>query len=283
MVIAYFIQLNPFRREKYILSGWVHILKNNMKANHILSILLSISACLYYACKKDATTQTNGSGKLNIEFENRAGNEPLVLNTKHYTNNHGDDFTISTFKYYVSNIQLKKEDGSIISIPESYFLIDAADESSNIIKIDKAPVGDYTSISCMIGVDAPRNSAGAQTGALDPAKGMYWNWNTGYIFVKMEGNSPQSTATGHKLVFHIGGFKEPTNCIRSFSSDFNTPLRIRTDKNPRLHFIADVSALFKGTASVNFADINTIMGGPNAVTIVNNYANGIFHLDHVHN
>ena len=66
----------------------------------------------------------------------------------------------------------------------------------------------------MIGVDSARNTSGAQLGALDPANSMFWSWNSGYIFVRMEGNSPQSTQPYNKLQFHIGGFKGATNCIK---------------------------------------------------------------------
>ena len=43
-------------------------------------------------------------------------------------------------------------------------------------------------------------------GDLDPIKGMYWEWRTGYIDLKVEGNSPASNERKNDVFFHLGGF-----------------------------------------------------------------------------
>ncbi len=71
----------------------------------------------------------------------------------------------------------------------------------------------------MIGVDSLKSisDVAQRTGVLDPASygtdNMYWSWNAGYIFFKLEnlfGNStPQgksTTPTKNLNQFHIGGF-----------------------------------------------------------------------------
>ncbi|RYD74793.1 MAG: hypothetical protein EOP55_14645 [Sphingobacteriales bacterium] len=154
-----------------------------------------------------------------------------------------------------------------------------------MITINDVPTGDYTKIEYTIGVDYARNFAGAQTGALDPINGMFWTWNSGYIFVKLEGSSPKSTATSNMLTFHIGGVVDPNNTIRTFSTEINAanPLRIRTDAKPNMHFIVNAAALFTGTTDISFASLNFTMGGANSVLVANNYAKGLFRLDHIHN
>ena len=52
------------------------------------------------------------------------------------------------------------------------------------------PEGDYTELQFLLGVDSLHNVSGAQTDDLDPAKDMFWTWNSGYVMAKMEGNSP---------------------------------------------------------------------------------------------
>lgn len=242
-------------------------------------LLFSIS------CKKETNVEPNTTGAITLEFENTVNNIPLVLNTQNYTNANGDSFTISVFKYYVSNIILSKADGSTYALPESYVLVDAAKSNSLINVFNEIPTGDYTSISFTIGVDKARNLAGAQTGALDPALGMFWTWNSGYIFVKLEGTSPQSTAANKSLTFHIGGIVDPNNTIRTFSTNFSSanPLRIRADKKPQLHFKVNAAALFTGKQNISFANLNFTMGGTNSAIIADNYANGLFQLDHIHN
>lgn len=238
------------------------------------------------ACKKDhQEVEIKEKGTFTLEFENTVSGKPLVLNSQNYINGHGDSYTISVFKYYVSNVKLSKADGSIFNIPESYILVDASKPSSSFIKMADIPAGDYTSISYTIGVDKDRNLAGAQTGALDPALGMFWTWNSGYIFVKLEGKSPQSTATDKSLTFHIGGIVDPNNTIRTFSASFNAanPLRVRKDKMPQVHFKVDAGSLFNGKQNINFTDLNFTMGGAKSVIIADNYAGSLFQLDHIHN
>lgn len=249
------------------------------------AVFAVVISCLM-ACKKDnQETGIKEKGTFTLEFENTVSGKPLVLNSQNYINAHGDSYTISTFKYYVSNVKLSKADGSSFNIPESYILVDASKPSSSFVKMVDIPAGDYTGIAYTIGVDKERNLAGAQTGALDPALGMFWTWNSGYIFVKLEGKSPQSTAADNSLTFHIGGIVEPNNTIRTFSTAFSSanPLRIRHDKIPQIHFKVDAGSLFNGKQNISFANLNFTMGGAKSVIIADNYAGNLFQLDHIHN
>jgi hypothetical protein len=253
-------------------------------SQYFLALLCPI--ILLSSCKKSTDeVAADTKSSFSIEFENQVNGSPLVLNTTTYKNAKGEDFKINVFKYYVSNIKLSKADGTTYLIPESYFLIDASKAESTNITLKDIPTGDYTKIEYTIGVDYARNFAGAQTGALDPINGMFWTWNSGYIFVKLEGTSPQSTATGNAITFHIGGVTDPNNTIRTFTTKINAanPLRIRTDGKPNMHFIVNVAALFTGKTDVSFATLNMTMGGANSVIVANNYANGLFRLDHIHN
>ncbi|MNR03642.1 hypothetical protein D3C85_1195460 [compost metagenome] len=103
--------------------------------------------------------------------------------------------------------------------------------------------------------------------------------------MKLEGTSPQSIAANNALTFHIGGVVDPNNTIRTFATEINAanPLRVRTDSKPKMHFIVNAAALFTGKTDVSFATLNFTMGGPNSVIVANNYASGLFRLDHIHN
>lgn len=234
------------------------------------------------SCEKDDTAIA-GTGSVNLEFDHLVGTQALQLGTQTYTNAHGDDFTVSTFKYYVSNIALKKADGSKTVIPESYLLVNAADASSTLQTLENVPAGDYTGIELMIGVDEARNFAGAQTGALDPAKGMFWSWNSGYIFLMFEGTSSKSNQASNQLFFHVGGAQSPVNAIRKLNLDFPATLRVRNNTEPDVHFFVDVSSLFKGTTTIDFSTISAFHGGANGLLVADNYAAGLFKVDHIHN
>ncbi|UOQ74769.1 MbnP family protein [Hymenobacter cellulosilyticus] len=234
-------------------------------------------------CKKDAAAEPQ-VGKLAIEMDHVVGNSSLVLNaaTPNYTTPSGDRFSVSTLRYYISNIRLRKEDGSEYIQPESYYLVDATRPDSKVLTLENVPTGDYTGITFTIGVDAARNTAGAQKGALAPSD-MFWSWNTGYIFLKLEGKSPE--ADNGAFTYHIGGFEGANNAIRTVSPAFptGTTLLIRTDHAPEMHMKVDVMKILTGPTEVRFATFSTAhMPGASAVKLANNYAAGMFRVDHIH-
>ena len=252
-----------------------------VKTTSLYLALFILLPMLFTGCKRDPEAEPQGVGQLRIEFENVVGDEPLTLNTKTYTNANDDKYTVTMFKYYISNIKLTKADGSEYLQPESYYLVDEEDASSHVITLDSIPTGEYTGITFTIGVDSARNVSGAQTGALDPLHGMFWTWNSGYIYVKMEGYSAQSANGG--LVFHIGGFKSPNNCIRTVSPKMEgEKFSVKTTSTPEVHFKADVAQLFNGPNVIKFSELSFTMGGPNSVLVANNYMD-MFTLDHIHN
>ncbi len=239
------------------------------------SIFVSVIVCLFAG----VLTAFNGAdtGTIHLHFKNVVNGRPLALNdsSAHYTNANNDNFTVSVFKYYISNIVLTTTKGNDITIPNTYFLINAADPTSLNPAITGVPPGKYKRIAFTVGIDSAHNFGGAQAGCLDPANGMFWTWNSGYIFLKLEGYSPQSSAKLHKLTFHVGGIKRQ-NTLRSFSYFFNKPLQIHTDKPASISVTADAAALFKGKNQIDFAKLNATMGGPNAVLIADNYSHGLF-------
>jgi hypothetical protein len=140
--------------------------------------------------------------------------------------------------------------------------------------IKKVPAGSYTSINFLIGVDAPRNTAGAQTGALDPMNDMFWGWNTGYIMAKMEGHSPQSSEQTNKIVYHIGGFEGKDNALRTVNLTFPTAANCTQNHIPILNLKADLGAWFASPNFDNFNNSNVITGiTAESSAIADNYAN----------
>ncbi len=158
-----------------------------------------IALTLTMACKKEVKEETpvvdNSNGEVTINFVNKVDNANLELSTNlnkvWYKNQNNDSFNVTTFNYYISNVKLIAEDGTSFAESESYHLISQSEPSSKSFSIKNVPAKKYISISYTLGVDSIRNVSGAQTGALDPANGMFWTWNSGYIFMKFEGASPK--------------------------------------------------------------------------------------------
>ena len=61
----------------------------------------------------------------------------------------------------------------------------------------------------LFGIDSSIQVNGVGTGALDPIRGMYWTWQTGYVQWKMEG-SIRVNGVESPLELHLGGFEGST-------------------------------------------------------------------------
>ncbi|MEN9333939.1 MAG: hypothetical protein RLY35_1119 [Bacteroidota bacterium] len=69
------------------------------------------------------------------------------------------------------------------------------------------------SLHFLLGVDSLQHEKGIMDNGLSPANGMYWAWQSGYIFVKWEGFvQNENEKTIQSFTFHLGGFQSPFRC-----------------------------------------------------------------------
>jgi hypothetical protein len=247
--------------------------------------MLAMSILTLSSCKDDDEQDQEqppaATGQMKIKFDHVWGPAriPFSLNQEFEHPATGDSMTFTKLRYYVSNIRLHKTDGSEWAPSENYFIVDASDAEPTI-ELSKVPTGSYTGMTYLIGVDSLRNVSGAQTGALDPAENMFWTWTTGYIFIKAEGESPQSPMG--TFTYHIGGFSGPNSAIRENHANFdNTTLDIAVNANPAVHLYVNAARFWHG--GIMIEDMPMVhMPGENASTLANNFARGI-EFDHIHN
>jgi endonuclease/exonuclease/phosphatase family metal-dependent hydrolase len=109
---------------------------------------------------------------------------------------------VETLKCYVGHIELLDMNKQIIGRDSvSYRLIDF--KKSNSLNFSINSNLSYASyVRLTLGVDSTTNAAGVHCCALDPANGMYWSWQSGYIQFKLEGKEKDGTT----LNLHLGGF-----------------------------------------------------------------------------
>jgi hypothetical protein len=265
-----------------------------MKNLFKLSVIVLTTSIVLISCKKEKTVEPEPvpppvapvTGNLKIEFEAMVGNSALVFGTSNttYTNQAGNTFNVTTYKYYISNIKITKTDNSVWTESNSYYLVDHSDPTKEIITIANVPFGSYKAIEFMIGVDSARNNSGAQTGALDPANGMFWSWNSGYIMAKFEGTSPQSGESSKNLKFHIGGFSGNNKTMRIVSPSFNSETaNVTSTFSPIIHMESNLLEWFNTPTTIDFPTTHTVhMPGATAVSIANNYSK-MFTVEHIHN
>ena len=193
-----------------------------------------------------------------------------------YVNFFGQTFRVSTFKFYIHGIALINTDsGRIFTISaDKYFLVDCKDSASARIQIAVLPFK-YNRIAFMVGVDSARNVSGAQTGALDPALGMFWSWNSGYVMAKLEGTSPNSSGPGNRFEYHIGGFQEPDNVIKEVTLlfPFGQSIDLQPGKTTEMTISADVYDWFYNPHDIRLDVVQFIHSpGPLAKQVSENYS-----------
>lgn len=265
-------------------------------------IQIFLAALLATGCSKDEKVNPSGEdpvkSTLSIQFDNIAGERNLQLGTGVYTNALGEQFKVDLLKYYITNIKVKNVQGVEYTVPKdsSYFLVSEADAASQFVKV-RVPEGEYASLTFILGVDSLSSvmDVSKRTGVLDPSggmdEGMYWEWNMGYIFFKMEGTSdlaPADPSGRRKFRYHIGGFggySAPTiNNIKSVTIDLTKAgvAKVRAGREANVHLMVDILKMFNGATNVSIAKYPTVMFSDFSTKIAANYAQMFYH-DHTEN
>jgi hypothetical protein len=218
-----------------------------------------------------------------LQFNNVVGDQNLQLDSGIYTNASGEKFNVTLLQYFISNVQFTAADGQQYIVPQdsSYFFIQQDDSASQSC-IVHVPSGAYKAVSFIVGVDSLRctSKIDKRKGVLDlSATDMYWGWNSGYIFLKMEGISPAAPEDPiglHKFRYHIGGFggyKTATlNNIKNINLGLKDNPQINANSTTTIKINADILKLFSGKQQVSIAAHPSIMFDTFSSTVANNYA-----------
>jgi hypothetical protein len=186
---------------------------------------------------------------LDIKISPVFGNEPIT-EERWFVSANGDSVQFDNVRFYISNIQFDLENGQTFKDALPAHLIDVFERSTLNISLQSI---DYKHIRTMrfnIGIDSTTSISGALGGDLDPQKGMYWAWQSGYINMKIEGRSPQCPNRKNVFQFHIGGYMQPFYAMRQVE------LPVKPFFTEEVVLKVDVSNFFK---NINIAGQNSIM------------------------
>lgn len=252
--------------------------------NKAFLYILFASITILISCKKDEV-EPIGSFNLTVNIDNVYGLEELVLDSVVYANNFEQTFRIKKFNYFISNIVLVNEINEEYFVPqnESYFLIKEIDKFSHSFTINDIPVNRYKKIKFIIGVDSLRNTMNIseRKGVLDVgtyAADMYWTWNQGYIFLKLELHQAKAkvdTNNAIPYVYHIGGYggmNTPTvNNIRKVELDLPEEIIGSNQSTSNLNLKVDAKKVISGNYEVDLDKYPTVMLTPFSTNIADNY------------
>jgi hypothetical protein len=244
-----------------------------MNQRTLLFSVFSLFILNLTGCRKEVNPipDTQQWGQLTIEFDPIVGDETFGLHPRTYRNAHQELFSIHRLQYFVSNWVLTNAEGQkyVVPVEDCYFLIKAEDRASRFVQL-KVPEGTYTQVEFILGVDSLRNTMhpDERKGVLsfNPEEGhdggsMYWGWNSGYIFLKMEGSYQSVQEAGNPIEhwpifrYHIGGFggySTPTfNNIKTISLPLQRAgvAEVREGRRSNIHLFVDVLPLFNASGS----------------------------------
>lgn len=176
-----------------------------------IKILTLLSLLVFAGCKETSIpieTVGNNAQAVTLQMSLKFGASPLTLGQKFVTAA-GDTIAFNLLKLFISEIELVDTTGRGISVGDSVFYIaldNPAMAGGQINLPFKAAPGLYRGIKFSVGVPYALNHRDAAT-LPEPLRSavneMYWSWNPGFIFHRIEGTVDSAGAT-RDFVYHIG-------------------------------------------------------------------------------
>jgi hypothetical protein len=219
------------------------------------------------------------TAEVRVRVRNVFGAERLQLHQS-YTTLPGDVVELTRYAYYLSNLRLVRADGTEWREARSWHLLEVDEDGTSDFTFALAgvPAGEYTAIGFAVGLDSLVNHGPNRAGALNPDFGMFWQWESDYVFLKCEGYFQKPAREQGAFVYHIAR----DGCYRPVTLPLlpgQLTLTAGAEAPKTVEITADARQLFGGFAGAGLtlklaqADSATsIMSGRNATKLADNYA-----------
>jgi uncharacterized small protein (DUF1192 family) len=217
-------------------------------------------------------------GSLSLVARLVFGDRPFELDQS-FTTAGGDTVRFSELRYWLTNVKLRKQDGSTVALADSYHLMDVLKEQPvegtasptvlparrrEQVDVSSVPAGTYTGIEFSVGVDPTHNDdLSRQAGELHVLSNMTsvsWMWFTSYIFTKTKGQYVPSAGGLADFAWETGTNPD----YRTVSQTFPSPVTVNSQKQLTVRLRADVATLFSTLSPRTTATINASNAGARA-------------------
>lgn len=145
--------------------------------------------------------------------------------------------SISMLRLYLSNFTFFKNGSIVFEEKNSFHLLDLEDENTLELKFPGLENLDFDLLQFNLGIDSLTHVSGAMGGDLDPTKGMFWTWQSGYVNFKLEGTYVKCPTRNHEFQFHLGGYLAPFQSVQS--------VQLKVPRGEKLLLQLDVSPFFE--------------------------------------
>lgn len=230
-----------------------------MKALIRLSIPVSIVVLLYIIFIlfiNDKDEITNNQHQLTFNIIHNVGKETLELDTIRYHNAFGNNYSVATLKYFISDFKLHKTDGEILRFDEVHYI-----DASNLATLSftpkrKVPDGNYSQVSFIFGLDLTQNSTGRFPNP--PENKMEWPsvMGGGYHYLKLEGKYYSSDRTNN-FQAHTGQLNGDPYFVNIALPESSF---VVDGKDVLIRIIMDINKIWVNPNTLDLNDISGIMG-----------------------
>ena len=190
-----------------------------------------------------------------VSFQPVFRERTLILNDSTYALTNGHSIAFDELKFYTSGFRLFQNDSLVYTEQNSFHLYDASVAGKQQITFTVPAGTSFNRLCFNVGIDSITSVSGAMGGDLDPTKGMYWVWQSGYINVKLEGTSDLCKNPGKAFQFHLGGYMYPFNALKTVT--------LYPGKTGNINVLLDVKTF---TEAINFSEKDHVMS-PDAYAV----------------
>jgi len=245
-----------------------------MKRSIITFITIGVFFIFATSCKKESTTVDMGTFALHLHT-NIDTNEADLGTAYHDAS--GRQILLNVAQFFISNVKLKKTDGTFYSI-SGVTVLKTPDEEEYII--GKAPAGNYSSVTFDVGVQSSDNHSDPNsfpdTSALHTTDPNAWYGTTanGYIFMNIQGMVDTSAGNNGNVDFPIS-YQIGTDANLKTVSMPDQAFTIPKDETQLVHIICDYGAVLTGI-DFKTENMTTTFTNPDVATkIVNNISSTV--------
>ncbi len=148
---------------------------------------LLLFALSFVSCNKTSDTPIVRNVQVDFSFSHHIDGKAVIFDSIMYFNAKGNPYSVSTLKYFISDIRLNRKDGTSVHFDMEHY-VDGRDEMTTVFRPDRMiPAGEYAEVTFIFGIDSVKNVAGRFP---DPPENlMEWPLalGEGYHYMKLEG------------------------------------------------------------------------------------------------